>query len=897
MNRRQFSKMLGVAGSTSAFQVARAEPARDGSTPTLYFADGYHGGVKGHMPAGSWRDILNTMRAVPHWKLCLDIEPASWDVLLRDDPEAYYELKSYLDQPDLDARIEMVAGTFSQPYGWAISGESNIRQLTRGAAIIRRHFPQTRLITYAVQEPCWSSALPQILLSLGFSGAVLKDPGTAWGGYSAGFDAELAKWTGPDGSAIPTVPRYACEELRKVYETESAYATPEFARKCVAHGIPHPAGMYFQDLGWAAKPRVSGDHIRNVTWREYIHKIANKPEKEWRFSPEDILTTLPWGEKTLQAVAQEVRSAENRILTAEKMAAMASLAHNAAWPGERLTEAWDPLLWAQAHDAWITATTRMGRQAWSFQVASGTLSTETTAEAIIAESLQKLCSGTPRTPTQPLGSRWVRVVNTLGTGRHDLAELTVATDRGTRSLRVFDEAGKPVPCQIAPMRVFGSSQGGGNRRGYRTLGPGESINAANLLFRANVPSMGYASYRVESVYGDADPPAEHGVVGVRENPDGNVVIESDLYRIELDPKRGGVITSLFAKAMNKEFCDRAAARSFNEYAGYFIAEKKWRSSVEQPARISILESGPLRARVRIAGQVGSVPFQTTLTLAEGQRRIDFQVRFTYEQDTWIGDPWDIKPEDRRSEPRRSQNDGRWKLQAFFPVALKNHAIYKNAAYDVCRSRNQDTFFQRWDEIKHNIIVNWVDLMDEQEKNGLAVFSDHTTAYTHGPDHPLALVLGWGWEGGFWWGKCPLKGVQQMNYGIVPHAGPWDVAHLSEESARWNEPLMAAMMNGDAAAESRTQSFVAVSGGGVEIPTMIVDGRHTLIRLFNAEGDAQERTVSLHAQPSRVELVELDGRVSQTLTAQRTREGRYEVKIALPRFGIRTIRCEMRSGQG
>ena len=46
--------------------------------------------------------------------------------------------------------------------------------------------------------------------------------------------------------------------------------------------------------------------------------------------------------------------------------------------------------------------------------------------------------------------------------------------------------------------------------------------------------------------------------------------------------------------------------------------------------------------------------------------IDFQTRFTFAQDTWIGDPWDIKPEDRRSEPRRSQNDGRWKLQAFFP---------------------------------------------------------------------------------------------------------------------------------------------------------------------------------------------------------------------------------------
>ena len=112
---------------------------------------------------------------------------------------------------------------------------------------------------------------------------------------------------------------------------------------------------------------------------------------------------------------------------------------------------------------------------------------------------------------------------------------------------------------------------------------------------------------------------------------------------------------------------------------------------------------------------------------------------------------------------------------FFPVALKNRAIYKNAAYDVCRSRNADTHFQRWDEIKQNLVVNWVDVVDESEKTGLGLFSDHTTAYSHGPDHPLALVMAWGWEGGFWWGKCPLKGVQQASYAVIPHGGLWDEA--------------------------------------------------------------------------------------------------------------------------
>ena len=202
------------------------------------------------MPAGAWRDIVNTMRALPAWKLCLDIEPASWDVLLRDDPGAYHELADYLES----TRRWMRAWRWWRELSHSpMVGPSAARAISASSRAERRSFAVTsrmrRLSLTPSRSPVGRAHCRKFLLSLGFTGAVLKDPGTAWGGYSAGFDAELVNWTGPDGSAIAAVPRYACEELRKVYETESGYATPEFAEKCVAHGIPHPAGMYFQDLG------------------------------------------------------------------------------------------------------------------------------------------------------------------------------------------------------------------------------------------------------------------------------------------------------------------------------------------------------------------------------------------------------------------------------------------------------------------------------------------------------------------------------------------------------------------------------------------------------------------------------------------------------------------------
>jgi alpha-mannosidase len=226
------------------------------------------------------------------------------------------------------------------------------------------------------------------------------------------------------------------------------------------------------------------------------------------------------------------------------------------------------------------------------------------------------------------------------------------------------------------------------------------------------------------------------------------------------------------------------------------------------------------------------------------------------------------------------------------VPLRSRSIYKNAAFDVCKSRNENTWFQGWHEIKHNIVLNWVDVVDEQQKTGLAVFSDHTTGYTHGPDHPLALVMGWGWEGGYWWGKCPLRGTQQVRYALLPHPGTWEQAHVSRENSFWNEPLVGQIVDGAPGSALGSQSLVAVSGGGVEIPTALVLRGDLLVRLFNAEGDAAERTVSLGVRASRVEVVELDGRVVRRLDIGRANDGRSEVKLALPRFAVRTLRCRL-----
>ena len=63
----------------------------------LYFVDGYHGGIDGHMPVGSWQDILEALDRMPEWTVSLDVEPESYGWIKRHDFEVYSRLREFIE--------------------------------------------------------------------------------------------------------------------------------------------------------------------------------------------------------------------------------------------------------------------------------------------------------------------------------------------------------------------------------------------------------------------------------------------------------------------------------------------------------------------------------------------------------------------------------------------------------------------------------------------------------------------------------------------------------------------------------------------------------------------------------------------------------------------------------
>src|SRR5690554_2221031 len=175
---------------------------------TAWFADAYHGGIYGHYPQRQARFMVEQLNQNPGWAINLEIEPETWDTVCVKDAENFKAFQDFFETEGKNGRIEFVNPTWAQPYCYNISGESIIRQFQYGIEKTLEYFPGATFTTYSVEEPCFTSSLPQILKGFGFQYAVLRNPNTCWGGYTSGVNKELVNWIGPDGTSMVAVPRY-----------------------------------------------------------------------------------------------------------------------------------------------------------------------------------------------------------------------------------------------------------------------------------------------------------------------------------------------------------------------------------------------------------------------------------------------------------------------------------------------------------------------------------------------------------------------------------------------------------------------------------------------------------------------------------------------------------------
>jgi len=827
-----------------------------------YFIDGYHGGVYGHYPKGYTQFIVNKLKENPYWKINLEIEPETWDSVLIREPQALKELQQLFEDQSTSGRIEYVNPAYGQSYFYNISGESIIRHFYYGTKKVRTYFPEAVFTTYSSEEPCFTSALPQILMSFGYKYASLKNPNTCWGGYIRAYGGELVNWVGPDGTKLITVPRYATEGLLRnsTWQTEAWTNSTKYINEALAYGIKNPVAMTLQDAGWKNGPWIgNGDSgyqpTLYKTWGDYIENASiKKPKQDWKFSQEDVQVSLVWGSQVLQQLAQRVRVSENKLVMAEKMGALAEVYQNASWPQAAIAEAWRTLMLSQHHDCWIVPYNGRKGNTWADKVVVWTGVTNRICDSIINSAFANGGGG------MAANSKKVQVYNTTGTVRNEVVKLELPSTVDADSVAVIDEKNSGLLTQVA----------------------NDNSNRTSVYFKATVPALGYTTYQIIN-----KKPAQTSGAQASVAADGNVVLETDLYKLVIDKSKGGTIKSLIAKKVgNKEFVDAKNERGFNELRGNFFNDGGFHSTSENPVTISIIENGPVIVKAEIKGTLLNHSYTQTITLKQGERRIDCSLKINWKGNIGIGS--DYKQHgglDARDYQKPFYDDSQ-KLLALFPVNFSSQKIYKDAPFDVTESKLDNTFFTRWDSIKNNIVVSWVDVYDDKTNLGLALLTDHTTTYAHGQNLPLGLSVQYSGTG-LWGRNYTITGPTEIKYALVPHAGKWNEAGISTEISNWNEPLQASLTQAE---NGSKKSLVDVSGTGLQVTTVLAEGDDLLVRLFNAEGDGKIKKLTIGGKAEAATLVELNGAVRETLN-QKQNKTTTVLSVAMPRFGLRTIRLK------
>lgn len=849
-----------------------------------YFVDGFHGGVYGHYPIATYTQYMSDqLRQHPSWRIGLEIEPETWDTVKARTPEAYLEFKRMTS----GHQMEYTNPTYAQPYLYNIEGESIIRQFVYGMRKLHDHFPDMLIATYSAEEPCFTSCLPQVLSQLGFRYAALKCPDTCWGGYTAPFGGELVNFIGPDGTSMLAVPRYACEELEEnsVWQTTAWNNSPRYLRACREYGIKHPVGMCFQDAGWTRGPWLGPNpHSEYVRWTDYIDTIADRSTAtDYRFSQEDVKPGLMWGSQVLSTIARQVRHSETTLIAAEGIAAMHHVLDGTAYPTPQLDEAWRQLLLAQHHDSWIVPYNGLNNKGtWADNIALWT----TAADNIATDAIKTATRATAD------GATAIRVYNSTATPRTEIATCTLPSTNTMDGMRLTAPDGSATE---------------------------HFVNGTTLYFRATVPAYGFATYRMEKGKGKTAKATRDIKISK-----GHCVIKNSAVRLDLDLRRGGAIVSLRTPGSKFDYAATADAtvtrpdgtvagnRSVftGELYGYFSDDHRFRSSTETEATAEILTDNSMVKRVCIKGHIASVPFTQTFTLHDGSPRIDINLDIDWKENVHIGDHRHREKGDKSV----SYYDTRYMLSYMIPTGMKEASLDKDAPFDVCRSLLDNTYYNRWDSIKHNVVVNWLDVnafgrskavaadADGNTFNhSLALLSDRTTSYSFDQSGLLRLTLQYSGHG-LWNRDYRISRPLHQHFALIPHKGQWAEASIADKSQQWNTPLTAVMTNdGTTATPSATSHTTATTatasllslpeGSGYQLSSAAIDNDGNLVvRLFNASGDALGKTVTLGIAAKSVEETDLLGRTLTAVDAM-TASGATTFTVSMPRFGIKTFRIK------
>src|SRR5205814_2002864 len=342
-------------------------------------------------------------------------------------------------------------------------------------------------------------------------------------------------------------------------------------------GPPKPGSSWEAEQELAesnAKPVQVGDGPIRVVWstaEQMFNDILAccNTDRMPRYKGDLELINHSAGSITSEAYQKRwMRKNELLADAAEKASLAAAWLGGRRYPLERLNAAWTLVMGGQFHDILPgTATPKSFEFAWNDDVIAmnqfaGVLTSATNA---VASAMDTQTQGTP-----------IVVYNPLNIEREDVVEAAVHFQNGTpKAVRVIGPDGREVPAQVA----------------------GQKDGATKIIFVAKTPSVGYAVFDAQA--SDASGPNSELKVS-------DSSLENARYSVKLD--QNGDVSSIRDKKLNRELLSapiRLAISTDNPEhwpawnMDFEDEQRAPRAFVSGPAKVRVVENGPVRVAVEV----------------------------------------------------------------------------------------------------------------------------------------------------------------------------------------------------------------------------------------------------------------------------------------------------------
>jgi alpha-mannosidase len=720
-----------------------------------------------------------------------------------------------------EGRWELAGGMWVEPDFNIPDGESQVRQLLIGNHWFENNYGVDVRVGWNPDSFGFDWQLPQIYKKSGVDFFVTTKLG--WNDTNK-LPFHLFWWQSPDGSRVLTYfpPTFASSDLSPVRLSEGLAQlrrqAPGLNEIMDVYGVGDHGGgatrvVLDQGVRWMQPDKVA-PAMRFGTALSFFTDLQGKISDRspvWNYrtvaTGNTQLTAPPPGEisiptwndelylethrgtyTTQAAQKAHIRRSEESMLNAEKYASLAWL-DGRPYPSDELKEAWKRVAFNGFHD--LAAGSGAGMiyrdAAKDFEhVRWATNEITSSAIATIASEIDtRVASGVP-----------VLVFNPLAWDRGGLVEVNVQLPAAASDIAVLDGHGNSLPFVIQSKD--------------------KTTHSYRLLVEAKpVPSLGYRVLRV--VPHARAFPSDLKVHGF--------TLENSFLRVTVDEKTGCMI-SLYDKEANFETL--AAGSCGNQLLAYTDIPQIWDAwnidadYIDHPIdlgpaqSVRLVESGPMRAVIRVTRAALYSTFSQDVTLYSGADYVDVVNDIDWHETHVL-------------------------LKVAFPVAASsNFATYEIPYGTIERPTTRNN---SWEDAKFEVpAIRWADLGNGSQ--GLSLINESKYGYD-AKDNVLRLTLL----------RAPMapdptadRGKNHFSYALYPHAGDWKQALTIRHGYEYNYKLSAMQVGPHPGTLPQEHSFLRVDPDTVVLTAVkkAEGGNGLILRFYEWAGKGA--TVHINVPP-------------------------------------------------